>query len=247
MADGTYDAALQRTTAAHYRERLGQRSTVCQTHGEHRPTLTASLPPLHADRSFARLLLPRASSRLPLPPPPLTTHHPPPTTHHSRRLTTHDSRLTTHDSRRTTHHPRLKTHHSRLTTHHSPLTARRARLHSSSLLIVQQVAVDLVDETTTSELGRVMSITTKQFTTDKHHAASASRQHWCMWIEQQVAPDVQHTRQVAGKFMTSSSSSAAAGEKAARSTCEPTSSHTALRATGRARQPPSRTLAKLSL
>ena len=48
------------------------------------------------------------------------------------------------------------------------LTARRARLHSSSLLIVQQVAVDLVDETTTSELGRVMSITTKQFTTDKH-------------------------------------------------------------------------------
>ena len=60
--------------------------------------------------------------------------------------------------------------------------------------------MDLVDETTTSELGRVMSITTKQFTTDKHHAASASRQHWCMWIERQVAPDVQHTRQVAGKL-----------------------------------------------
>eukprot|EP00964_Phaeocystis_antarctica_P057593 scaffold34096_cov79-Phaeocystis_antarctica.AAC.2 len=38
--------------------------------------------------------------------------------------------------------------------------------------------------------------------------------------------------------------SAAAGEKAARSTCEPTSSHSALRATGRARQPPSRTRAK---
>eukprot|EP00964_Phaeocystis_antarctica_P063192 scaffold37915_cov34-Phaeocystis_antarctica.AAC.2 len=83
---------------------------------------------------------------------------------------THDARLTTQDSR-------LTTHDSPLTVHHSPLTARRARLHSSSLLIVQQVAVDLVDETTTSELGRVMSITTKQFTTDKHHAASASRQH----------------------------------------------------------------------
>ena len=144
-------------------------------------------------------------------------------------------------------HSRLTTHDSRLTTHDSPLTARRARLHSSSLLIVQQVAVDLVDETTTSELGRVMSITTKQFTTDKHHAASASRQHWCMWIERQVAPDVQHTKQVAGKLTTSSCSSAAAGEKAARSTCEPTSSHSALRATGRARQPPSRTRAKLNL
>eukprot|EP00964_Phaeocystis_antarctica_P063191 scaffold37915_cov34-Phaeocystis_antarctica.AAC.1 len=39
-----------------------------------------------------------------------------------------------------------------------------------------------------------------------------------MWIEQQVAPDVQHTKQVAGKLTTSSCSSAAAGEKAARST-----------------------------
>ena len=128
---------------------------------------------------------------------------------------------------------------------HADRRPSRSRHHSSSLLIVQQVAVDLVDETTTSELGRVMSITTKQFTTDKHHAASASRQHWCMWIEQQVAPDVQHTKQVAGKLTTSSCSSAAAGEKAARSTCEPTSSHSALRATGRARQPPSRTRAKL--
>ena len=65
-----------------------------------------------------------------------------------------------------------------------------------------------------------------------------------MWIERQVAPDVQHTKQVTGKLTTSSCSSAAAGEKAARSTCEPTSSHSALRAPGRARQPPSRTRAK---
>ena len=93
---------------------------------------------------------------------------------------------------------------------------------------------------TTSELRRITSITTEQTTTDTA-PISASRQHWCVWIGQHVAPHCCSTqKQVAGKLTISSCSRALAGERAACSTFEPTTSHNRCERRERTRPPTSR-------
>ena len=107
--------------------------------------------------------------------------------------------------------------------------------------LCKQVSIDFVDQNKDDQ--RVAQDHEHHNVADHDgHSTNISQQAALvrMWIGQHVAPDLQHTKQMAGKLTISSCSRALAGERAACSTFEPTTSHNRCERRERTRPPTSR-------